>query len=245
MTPRVAPPRYFKVYSERRCGSGYLTLLLQRNFIIEYLGGHWTAPLGWKHGVPDPQLLSADPRRAETVFFFLTRNPYSWVWSMKRFAPHMWHKCDLPLPGFFADPWDERGRLAEGGASIEGFSYANLLELRYRKLEAAGVVALQPQHCLIRYEDIVSDWNRFLQRCEITFSWKRRLRELHDVTDRADYTRAVVFADDQREHIDARNTRAAIVAFFGRENLDALNRLIDWEVEARFGYERIEFPEVG
>jgi hypothetical protein len=237
----MIPPRYFKVYGERRSGTSYLTLLLQRNFTFDYLGPHWTSPLGWKHGVPDATILAGDPRSAETAFFFLTRNPYNWVWSMKRYAPHMLHKCALPLPQFFADPWDERGRISEDGVAIEGSSYANLLDLRYRKFAAADVIAAQPMHRILRYEDMVSDWSGFLRRCETEFGLKRRLRELHDATDRADATRDAEFADDRRADIDARNTKAAVVEFFGRDNLAALNRLIDWEVEARFGYERIKY----
>lgn len=237
----MIPPKYFKVYGERRSGTSYLALLLQRNFTFDYLGPHWTSPLGWKHGVPDADAVARDPKSAETVFFFLTRNPYNWIWSMKRYAPHMLHKCALPLPQFFTDPWDERGRISEDGLAIEGFSYANLFDLRYRKLGAAGIVEAQQMHRVVRYEDVIADWNGFLLGCEKEFGLKRRLRELHDATDRADATRDAEFADDKRAHIDARNTKAAVVEFFGRDNLDALNRLIDWEIEERFGYERIEF----
>lgn len=236
----MIPPKYFKVYGERRSGTSYLALLLQRNFTFDYMGPHWTSPLGWKHGVPELQALAADPRRAATAFFFVTRNPYNWVWSMKRYAPHMLHKCALPLPAFFADPWDERDRISEAGLAIEGFAYDNLLDLRYRKLQAAAGIEAQPMHRITRYEDVVSDWSDFLHGCEAEFGLKRRLRDLHDATDRADATRDAEFAGDKRADIDARNAKAAVVEFFGRDNLTALNRLMDWKTEARFGYERID-----
>ena len=211
----MIPPKYFKVFGERRSGTSYLALLLQRNFTFDYLGPHWTSPLGWKHGVPDAAMLAADPRSAETAFFFVTRNPYNWVWSMKRHAPHMLHKCALPLPQFFTDPWDERGRISEDGLAMEGIEYANLLDLRYRKLKAVDVVAAQPIQRFVRYDDVVSDWSGFLRGCEVEFGLKRRLRELHDATDRADSTRDAEFAGDKRADIDARNTRSATIFLGG------------------------------
>ena len=85
--------RYTKVYGLLRCGTNYLYKLLDLNFKTTVFG---PTELGWKHGPCQYE--------AYTDFIFISKNPYSWIISLKNWEEIHSRIGNISLTEFLKSP---------------------------------------------------------------------------------------------------------------------------------------------
>ncbi|MCB0617889.1 MAG: hypothetical protein KDC32_11880 [Saprospiraceae bacterium] len=166
-----------KILGERNSGTNYLHHLLRLNFSLDILPG--VAPdflrteherdhffersagenLGWKHALaPDLQLLhrsKGDPDRV--VFLTITKNPYSWLWSLYRRPYHATQLYDN-FDQFLQTPWKTVKREnapTQFDNPVELWNKKNISYLELTKYATA---------LNLRYEDFLVDFEHQLRR---------------------------------------------------------------------------------
>ncbi|QUJ76558.1 hypothetical protein KDD17_00295 [Sulfitobacter albidus] len=157
----------FQVFGERRSGTNFTRLLIERNFALEPVFHY-----GWKHG-----FLSVPAVGSHVLLVGVARNPIDWLISMHAtpFAvvPRL---KDLSFSDFIRAEWDSIARPGGQGwraagfrqdmklrnevlqfdrHPIEGRAFRNILELRQVKLRALLGLTRRVSHAaVVRHEDL-------------------------------------------------------------------------------------------
>lgn len=90
-----------KIYGERSCGTNYLASLVQKNFEKVTVNPQ---RYGWKHGFINFKKLP-NLNNDNTLFIFISKDPYSWIVSMKKKPHHAPQLYNLPLEEFVRQEW--------------------------------------------------------------------------------------------------------------------------------------------
>jgi hypothetical protein len=154
----------FTIYGERCSGTNYLEILIKMNFDIDI-----TWEYGWKHFFGFRDLSNSN----DTLFVAIVRNPYDWINS---FYENPYHLCDevkINSVSFLNNTIysfynDNPGEIMEDRNILTGERYKNIFELRHIKLQyLLETLPLKvTNYILIRYEDLLYDFNNTIQKFE-------------------------------------------------------------------------------
>jgi len=165
---RAVPRRQkVKVYGLLRCGTNYLSALVEQNYRVRALGPD---DGGWKHGP-----IAAPP---EVVPLLITKDPYTWLESF-----HEWERIHnrtaAPLLEFATAPLTHL-RLAQVWSATDPIDAWNKATRSWLEAVAARDVLV------VRYEDLLEDFRAELQRFEHRHRARRRSPGLSDISERVD-----------------------------------------------------------
>lgn len=169
----------YTIYGERCSGTNYLMNLMDLNFDVQI-----TWDYGWKHffGFQDKLLQTSD----DTLFICIVRNPVDWINSFYREKHHLLLKYNTTLDDetklyefLNAEFWsfddsnnnyDTSKEIMEDRNIYTKERYKNIFELRHIKLKwlLTELPNKVKNYILIRYEDLINDFNHTLLQIKNT-----------------------------------------------------------------------------
>lgn len=173
-------PEIIKIYGERNCGTNYLEELSRRNLDVNLLPGSaprrlrrlfpkqpslhervldayfnmtFKRNLGWKHMLaPDVATLHrTSVPIAQTLFIFLSKNPYAWLLSLHR-HPYHYRGQITDFDIFVRSEWPTLGRENHPQPFPNPIVMWNQKNASYLRLARDLPVSL-----ILRYEDLVTE----------------------------------------------------------------------------------------
>lgn len=169
----------YTIYGERCSGTNYLMNIMDLNFDVQI-----TWDYGWKHffGFQDKLLQTSD----DTLFICIVRNPVDWINSFYREKHHLPLKYNTTLDDetklyefLNAEFWsfDDSNKKYDTSKEIMADRhiytkerYKNIFELRHIKLKwlLTELPNKVKNYILIRYEDLINDFNHTLLQIKNT-----------------------------------------------------------------------------
>lgn len=146
-----------KQYGEMRTGTCYLKVLLEKNFRNLYVSSNW---LGWKHARPRNDAVRAR-EKGQLSFLVLVKDPFAWMWSI--------------LQGIA----NGYGKMLHASSRHPHNDYRLQKELvaRWNRNYKAWLTC----DIKIRYEGLIMNYRRILQRVEKQLKLSRKKKHLHDI----------------------------------------------------------------
>ena len=232
--------RYVQIFGERCSGTNYLEALVRKNYpevepTTAFGGKHWFIrghePRGRANATTDHQCGRSLDDSDDTLFLVIHRNPFDWVRSIQATPYHAWTHDSLPLAEFIRKPWVSSEVAAVNPTwdlREDGYYFieeaANVLALRTMKLQHfLGLGNVVPHVAQIRYEDLAADPSLLATIAE---QFEIRL-DGADVRNTDRY-----FGGKDKEVFDGPRAYAPI----GEDDLQFINRHLDWDVESSAGY---------
>lgn len=248
MRPRI------KIYGERNSGTNYLFKLLRRNLEAGLLRGvvPWYVRipfpqsetvrdlyfeltfgrnLGWKHRLaPSPATVRETRIYSDKLFFVtLTKNPYSWLLSLYRHPYHYQGEFST-FQEFLSAPWTTVRRAKappEYPNPIIMWNEKNAAYLRLR----SGMPTV-----VLRYEDLLADPDQTLAKVASQFSIDRSGSSFENITQSTKEQDGSKGFDYYQQYYLGEQWRAELQP----TAVQIINRYLDCDLMAQFGYERIE-----
>ena len=156
-----------KVYGILRSGTNYLSALLETNYRLRSLG---STEEGWKHGP-----IQTHPNVLPVL---IVRDPYTWITSFYEWE-RIHNRTYAQLDDFIALPvtHPRLGECWNASSPIDAWNKA---------LSSWIVRAEELDVPVIRYEDLLSNFETQLIRIEGRYLLRRRATDLVNITDRVD-----------------------------------------------------------
>eukprot|EP00457_Paulinella_chromatophora_P011788 gb/GEZN01011950.1/.p1 GENE.gb/GEZN01011950.1/~~gb/GEZN01011950.1/.p1 ORF type:complete len:369 (+),score=45.48 gb/GEZN01011950.1/:98-1108(+) len=167
-----------EVFGERCTGTNWFVMTCTLNFGKSFLPATHKdpnrpalifQPHGWKHGHLDAEMIKRrvaenNQETNRTLFIVLTKNPYSWVESLRRTPHHATHHQSLSMHDFLRKEWtsyygnwmdkNAKLRLMTDDLQPDGTPYSNVLTMRTGKMLSHIRIKDLVSHAeVIRYED--------------------------------------------------------------------------------------------
>lgn len=186
--------KLLKVYGERNTGTNYLSKLVDLNLQVKQLPGvvpQWLLNaqekfprkelvrdvyftmtffqnLGWKHTQVKPaeEICKYAISSRNLSFITLTKNPYSWLFSLYRKPYHQDGSKQQDFEAFLTAPWGSVGRENVAGVISNPVELWNIKNASYIQL-AKKLPALT-----LRFEDLLEDPQQVLESISAAFSLK-------------------------------------------------------------------------
>ncbi len=236
--------RYVQIFGERCSGTNYLASLVQKNFegveITKDFGGkHWFVkdhpPRGRPNRSTDHQCVRPLSDSDDTLFLIIHRGPLDWLRSLHAKPYHAAGHRGLPFAEFLRKPWlsYETRRMhplwpedAQGYYFIE--EAENVLRLRTLKLRhLLGLRDVVSHVAFLGYEELALDPGLL---AEVADRFDVRLGQRPPVDE------SFYFGGGPLRTFTAPKRYPPIAP----PDLDFIRENLDWEIEARIGYEWIE-----
>lgn len=242
-----------KIYGERNSGTIYLSELLRLNLRVQELRGFvprhvhalqlllpgreavrdaWFARtfpgnLGWKHmrARPAAELAQHSIMSARVHFVTITKNPYSWLLSMHRRPYHQYYKKPLSFEEFLVAPWPTTKRDGTAKVVSSPVELWNLKNRSYLQL-ADGLPVIN-----LRYEDLLEHPEEWMNRIQTQFSLERRAVEFQN------YQQSTKDSDRDSQYYKDYYLKQRWRSKLSEEAITTINRLLDHDLRAAFGYE--------
>lgn len=239
----LAPLEFVQIYGERNSGTNHLKRLLESNIEGENkVLGSWATQsnpfngakiFGYKHYYPRAERLSGqEGLRKRTLFAVMYKNPYTWLRSMLgkpyHFKASLEGKSLVDLPSIKLAGVNVRGEPIpdvhpETGENI------NIFELRKHKIqEWEKLPSLVENVVYINYEELLVDPTSVLNGIVNAFPSLFISKEIEPIEPSPKYIEKYFppapFSDDE---------------------VAVMNGAIDWETEAKAGYEKNNFTMMG
>lgn len=163
---RQARRRQVKVHGLMRTGTNYVSALLGENLDIPVLGPEEG---GWKHG----PIEEAD----DTTVVVVVKNPYTWLESFYKWELRRQRTEAATLTEFALSPVSHR-RMARVWGAVDPIDAWNKANASWLQAERTGNVLV------VRYEDVIADIGRELDRFTTMFPTQRRHHTPVDITSR-------------------------------------------------------------
>lgn len=253
-TPTLSGSKtYLKVYGERNTNTNYIEKLITINLKVKQIRGvapefiqriQAFAPgneqlldlyfryfdrrnLGWKHcQVPAWESLARTHcvRRNKVAFITITKNPYSWLWSLYRKPYHQYYKSKPSFEEFLKQPWKSVRRdkaTPEVSSPVELWNVKNRSYLPVR--DWGGIN--------LRTEEIFEDAEQVIEKIARHFAIERLQphfvnyeRSTKDKAKDSQYYRDYYLQEKWREH-------------FSDQAIRSINQQLDKRLMDHFGYE--------
>ena len=245
--------KYIKIYGQRNTNTNYLSKLVNLNIKTEELNG--TVPeaimkiqkyvpgnegvrdayfsltykrnLGWKHTRVKPvsELKSYSLlRRNRVCFVTITKNPYSWLLSLHRHPYHQYYRRKPDFITFLERPWKtvRRSNCKRVVSNpIELWNQKNRSYLQLKKLDGINLTS----------KEIIKDPQAVMDEIADHFSLSKKTEKFlnyEQSTKKSDKD----FAYYQDYYVNERWREK-----LPREAIDIINRYVDTDLMAEFGFE--------
>lgn len=201
----------FTIYGERHSGTKLLQELVTKNLKIPITWNY-----GFKHwfGFCDRKVLEdAD----QTLFIGIVRNPYDWIMAMKKIPYHINIKKSQSIDDLLFNEWcsfdnDSNKEIIYDRNYITNNRYKNIFEMRSYKINylVNYMPFLVNKYILIRYEDLISDMENFIQMISKFYRLYRH-----------------------NQHIPKNHNTGYSIS---QDTLSKINNNLDWSIENKMGY---------
>ncbi len=239
----------FKVFGERNCGTKYLeqlvlfnsdlqsiyyqpgplALFLLKNvhydFVIDRLIlNDRKSSLGWKHGLPEAEVL--EQQKKDFFVLFIVKNPYSYLLSLFDKPYHYRGKVPKRFIDFLKREWPLRKRDGLGAKSLSSpIELWNLKNKAYFSYSTSGKVVSK----LLQYENLVKDSQEQLTFIFKAFGLERydEFYELSESTNDSDKTH-----QDYRDYYLQEKWKSRL----DEVSIKFINERLDHELVEQLGY---------
>jgi hypothetical protein len=244
--------KQIKIFGERNTGTNYLKALMETNLNVRIVPGSVPVksglmrnPLlfdllydirykkhhGWKHGMPDPIRLEKLATSGETLFVTLIKNPYTFLQSLYRRPYH--HQGVLPetFLEFVQTPWKVLRR-----EHVPLHSFPTPVHLWNEKTRSYLELHRKlPNHTmLLTYESLLSDPEETIEYIGNTYGFRLKNDNFVNIIRST--------KPDEKHYSDYRTYYLEEVwrRDFPREAIPIINKNLDHNLMAQFGYARID-----
>lgn len=243
-----------KIFGERNTGTRYLSRLLEQNLTVDILAGappawvrrlqrqlpgrEWLRDayfvfsarhnLGWKHSLPEPELLADRIGSRSVLLTTLTKNPYAWLVSLYRRPYHQHWRKRPTFSEFLTRPWRPIHREGVGKAV-----FASPVELWNKKNQAYLTLADRAGALNLTYEALLADPPRTVATIAAVagIPWdKDGFKNLESSTKNSAKTHA-----DYQEYYAREQWRGE----YSPQDIKAVNECLSPDVVRAYGYDLI------
>ena len=209
--------RNYCFFGERHSGTNFLEVFLKKNLKLKENN------LRFKHWF-DVEFALEQKNTDNTLFFFIVRNPYNWIYAMKKKPYHFWQEQqNLDWENFLATEWWsktnnrwETYEIMQDRDWMTGERYENILKMRTGKLYLINFLTKILRNTYIfKFEDFL-DHNLIKAKLNnLSYTYGFGLHPYHSDFSFSGY----------RKNADV---------------IDSINHGLDWTAESIFGY----YPEL-
>lgn len=240
---------YIQIFGERNSGTNYLHSLLANNITEDMEIGN---RFGWKHGFTNRKLISQEDT-SSVLFLLITKQPYAWITSMRRKPHHAPQLYFLPLSDFIRSEWvcykgkeyqvrakklkenpvrPEEEMLQERNPKTRN-RIKNVIELRNLKNEFHLALQQNVENFYhIKYEDLLINAGEVITQLadRYGFQIRSKFRDsalYHGKSMRERFARSEYYVNEE------------FMKEISKEDTEFINSHIDWDIEAKLGYQMI------